>query len=340
MSENHAFDRLVHAGQEEERQGRRDEAIDCYIGAMRLAHRHGPALVEATRIAKDLFQEALRQRDGGEADAALARMVRSLELNPNSQEVRDALQALLDQRPGRDLTQECLIFPDPDRATRFYRDAIQTCMDFVVHGGIQGEIMEFGVLGGWTARHFAEIARDMAYYGDLMLFDSFAGLPRMKGEIDRSSYDVTRGIWREEMELPKSWEEEIGASIDQHVHQMLSQVISPSRIKIRKGFYAQALQAPLGAKAALVHMDCDLYQSTSEVLMALERDAALQDGTIIMFDDWNCNRANPAFGQRRAFREFLERNQGRWGTSHYLSYGFNCAAFILHAVDREPSTRA
>lgn len=332
MIPEHEFDRLVLAGREDERAGQRDRAIANYIGAMRLMHRYGPAKVAVDRIARDLLGEAVAARDGGDDDGAIGLLVKSLELNPDSQEVRDTLQAVLDKRPGRDLTQECLIFPDAARATRFYRHAIQTCMDFVVHGGIEGDILEFGVLGGWTARHFAEISRDMAYYGDLHLFDSFEGLPRMKGNVDLASYDVSRGLWREEMVLPKSWEDEIGATIDVHVKQKLSQVISPSRIKIRKGFYSDTLQAPLGCKAALVHMDCDLYQSTVEVFQALERDAALQDGTVIMFDDWNCNRANPAFGQRRAFREFLERNKGRWDTSHYLNYGFNCAAFILHKL--------
>jgi O-methyltransferase len=56
----------------------------------------------------------------------------------------------------------------------------------------------------------------------------------------------------------------------------------------------------------------------------------LQDGTVLTFDDWNCNRANPAFGQRRAFREFLETHPAKYSASHYLNYGFNCAAFILH----------
>ena len=66
------------------------------------------------------------------------------------------------------------------------------------------------------------------------------------------------------------------------------------------------------------------------MLTALHRDDVLADGTVMMFDDWNCNRANPAFGQRRAFREFLETHAAIYSASHYLNYGFNCAAFILH----------
>ena len=96
------------------------------------------------------------------------------------------------------------------------------------------------------------------------------------------------------------------------------------------------------AKAALVHMDCDLYQSTVEVLDFLERSDALQDGCVVMFDDWNCNKASPWFGERRAFREFLER-QDRYTSSQFFTYGFNGAAFILHdkrvAVDQAGRTK-
>jgi len=332
METEHELDRLVAAGKAAEQAGNREAAIASYIGAMQIMHRYGWAKVEADRIGHDLFVEAIARRDQGDAEGARALMVRSLELNPDSDEARDALQGLLDLTPGRDLTQECLIFPDGPRATRFYRNAIQTCLDFVAYGGVNGEILEFGVLAGWTARHFAELSRDMGFYPDLYLFDSFEGLPRHKSAIDTASYDVARGLWREEMQLPRSWEEEIGASIDVHVARMLSQVISPSRIHVRKGYFSETLKTPLTCKAAIVHLDCDLYQSTIEVFDALERDQVLQDGTILMFDDWNCNRANPAFGQRRAFAEFLQRNTGRWTTSHYLNYGFNCAAFILHEV--------
>ena len=332
MATNTEFEMFFEAGQAAEKAGNQELAIANYVDSLRRLNGYGPAKAALDRNAKILFAEAIHVRDRGDSKKAVALMVRSRELNPSSGEVRENLKSLLDQMPGRDLTRECLIFPDAARATKFYRDAIQTCMDFVVYNGVRGEILEFGVLAGWTARHFAEISRDIGFYGDLYLFDSFAGLPRSKSEIDRASYDVVRGVWREEMQLPNSWEVELGETIDGHVFRMLSRVLSFSRIHIRKGFFSDSLQQTIACKAALVHLDCDLYQSTDEVFKALERDNVLQDGTILMFDDWNCNRANPAFGQRRAFREFIERNKGRWEASHYLNYGFNCTAFILHDV--------
>ena len=66
----------------------------------------------------------------------------------------------------------------------------------------------------------------------------------------------------------------------------------------------------MNCKAAIVHLDCDLYISTKQVLDGLDRHGVMQDGTVLMFDDWNCHRANPAFGQRGALALFLARMPG------------------------------
>ncbi|MGV8996305.1 MAG: TylF/MycF/NovP-related O-methyltransferase [Parvibaculaceae bacterium] len=325
------IDRFVEEGRTALAAGRRDEACDLFVSAMRKVNRYGPAKQLTDVIAKDIFAEAIAVRDRRDTEGAIALLVRSIELNPDSGETRGELARLMGLRkPARDLTTECLIFPDAARADKFYRDAIQTCMDFIVYSGIEGDILEFGVLAGWTARRFAETMRDMHFFGDLHLFDSFEGLPLSKSDVDARSYDVTRGVWKEEMKLPDAWTDEIGMSIDQHVVWSLSHVISRSRLHVRRGFFSETLKEKLNTKAALVHLDCDLYESTVDVLSALHRDDVLVDGTVMMFDDWNCNRANPAFGQRRAFREFLDTHSAIYSASHYLNYGFNCAAFILH----------
>ncbi len=327
-------DKRVAEGQAAEKAGDRAGAIKAYSGACRLINRYGHAKPGLDRIAKQLFAEAIQVRNSHGNAAAIPLLVQSIELNPDSEETRVELQRLLGkEKPRRDLTTECLIFPDRPRAERWYDEAIQTIMDFIVYGGVDGDIYEFGVLGGWTARQFATKLRDMHYLGDLHLYDSFEGLPRAKNEVDAASYDVTRGVWQEEMQLPQSWTQEFGCSIEEHIRQRLTLIISDARLHIHKGYFSETLKAPIKSrKAALVHFDCDLYQSTNEVLDALVRDEIIQDGTVFMFDDWNCNKANPAFGQRRSFREFLEKHADRYTASHYFNYGFNCAAFIVHEL--------
>ena len=107
------------------------------------------------------------------------------------------------------------------------------------------------------------------------------------------------------------------------------EVIRPDRILVHKGFYSETLKQKLDAKAAIVHVDCDLYQSTAEVLWGLYHMDALLDGRVVLFDDWNCNRANPNYGERRAWGEFLAQ-QARFTATPWYTYGFNAAAFILH----------
>lgn len=318
--------------------GDRALATKYYVEVIRQAAGNGEAQIALNRIARTLFADAMATRDKGNVDDAVRLLVRSIELNPNSGETRAELQRLLSTKPRRDITSECLIFPDAARATRFYGDAIRTAIEFCVYGGIVGDIYEFGVLAGWTARLFAERMRDTQFFGELHLYDSFKGLPRQKGAVDAASYDVTRGIWQSEMELPESYISDLGMPLDAHIKFMLSRIIGGDRIHVRKGFFSDTLREPLKAKAAIVHFDCDLYQSTVEVFDALKKGDVLQDGTVFMFDDWNCNRGNPAFGQRRALREFLEQGQGRYAVSSYFGYGFNCAAFILHDFASVPES--
>ena len=59
-------------------------------------------------------------------------------------------------------------------------------------------------------------------------------------------------------------------------------------------------------KAAIVMIDCDLYESTVPVLDFLTD--LVQQGTILIFDDWFRFKGNPAFGEQRACREWLARN--------------------------------
>jgi O-methyltransferase len=326
---------LLQAERDEAR-GDLEAAALLYCQVFGWAFGHPAAQAGLQRVAKQIFAQSIVKRDRGDVDAAVDLLVRSVELNPASAEVRQELQRLLAEFTGRDWTLECMIFPDSARATKFYGDAIQTALDYCVYGGITGDIYEFGVLAGWTARLFAERMRDTRFFGDLYLFDSFEGLPCEMSDVDAASYDVLRGIWATQMALPPDVLAEIGLPIERHIYLMLSRVISRNRIHIEKGFFSDSLCLPLHGKAAIVHFDCDLYESTAQVFKALERDEVLQDGTILMFDDWNCNRANPAFGQRRALGEFLKRGRGRYTVSSYLNYGFNCAAFILHDSARVP----
>jgi hypothetical protein len=85
--------------------------------------------------------------------------------------------------------------------------------------------------------------------------------------------------------------------------------MTSERLVTVKGFYERSLTPALRdrllpQKAAVIYIDCDLYASAAVVLDFIV--PFLQEGTVIVFDDWNCYYANPDRGERRAWREFLE----------------------------------
>ena len=95
------------------------------------------------------------------------------------------------------------------------------------------------------------------------------------------------------MRFTDDFVEELGKPVEEHIAGRLGEVVSADRINIHKGFYSETLTRPLPIKAALVHIDCDLYQSTKEVLSWLGKHDICTDGCVLLFDDWNCFRASP-----------------------------------------------
>lgn len=159
---------------------------------------------------------------------------------------------------------------------------------------IDGYYMEFGSHEANTMRIAWDQTRHL-FNWQYIAFDSFQGLPEIK-EIDKQQ------IW-EKGKLKT--EEESFISI------LLDHGIPRNRFQTVKGFYSDSLTPALRdrllpKKAAVIYVDCDLYESTVDVLK-FSRDF-LQRGTIIVFDDWNCFHGDPEKGERLAFREFCEAN--------------------------------
>lgn len=306
------------------------EAFGYLNRARAIVHQFPHAMIELRKISRLYSKAAGVAWAKGECEQAAVMGVLALEADPHAKAPRELLAQIENAKPGPDTTRHCFVFYDPERANQIHREAIRRCLEFTAISGVIGDVLEFGVLAGWSSRIFAETMRDCMIMGNLHLYDSFAGLPEYDSIIDRDSYEIAgRNIWSDKMKFPEEFVATLGGDLEQHIKAKLSTILRPERVQTHRGFYSESLKQPIDAKAALVHIDCDLYQSTVEVLDALYRNDVLQDGCVLMFDDWNCNKANPDFGERRAFREFLEK-QTRYAASQFFTYGFNGAAFILH----------
>lgn len=307
-----------------------DSAFTNFGRAVGLYPRYEPSMIELKKMAAECLASGKLAETEGDNPRALRLFVRAAEMDPSGDEAQRQRDRHVSLRGGADLTKMCFIFYDAERARRIHKEAYKRAIEYVSIGGIVGDILEFGVLGGWSSRIICETLNEVVNYASLHLFDSFEGLPEYESAVDRESYEIGgRNVWHDKMKFPDSFTAQFGGAHELHIRDRLSEIIRPERIILHKGFYSETLKNNLPLKTAIVHIDCDLYQSTVEVLEGLLRTESYQDGCVLLFDDWNCNRANPNYGERLALREFLA-SQNKYTATPWFTYGFNGAAWILH----------
>lgn len=205
-------------------------------------------------------------------------------------------------------------------------------VDYVTWAAVDGHIAEFGTHSGLTATVLAfSIARvetlrqfhvrefNLAERS-LFLFDSFEGFPSSESSVDAESPSVVSGSWGPGKAVDKT---------PQQLLEMCSAHIDRRRIRVYAGWFKDTLpRVERDTKFALVHIDCDLYSSTMDVLTELFEKERFADGCTLLFDDWNCNRASPDFGERRAWAECVARYSPKF--SDCGPYGPMGYQFIIH----------
>jgi len=195
--------------------------------------------------------------------------------------------------------------------------AIDASMKLLKTHEIAGDYYEFGLFRGFTLWHAQQAAdhagiTTMRFFG----FDSFQGLPKIEGN-DRKAGIFISGDYR----CARDWVEQ---TLTDHGFDW-------SRGTLIEGFFDDSLTPALKVehsmgRAALVMVDCDLYQSTVPVLSFL--DDVLQDGTILLFDDWYCFGEDEGQGEPRAFREFLQEHP-EWSAERFITFPTYGQAFIM-----------
>lgn len=215
----------------------------------------------------------------------------------------------------------------PMRAVQTWSAMFNTVFDFLYAGRMEGDIYEFGTYNGYTARHLALAmkANDRLPEARLHLFDTFTGFPELTSAVDKVSYETKAG-----------WDAGGCAAAPgaaQRVRQMLTLLLPPERFTINVGSFSDTL-TPVTAHrpAALIHVDCDLYESTKIVFDRMLDFGMIQDGTVLVFDDFNCARANPEFGERRAMHETFDDNP-RFSCEPWFPYGWHGQVCIVHERD-------
>ncbi|NRA91002.1 MAG: class I SAM-dependent methyltransferase [Simkaniaceae bacterium] len=216
-----------------------------------------------------------------------------------------------------------------EKGSQVYTEAFDRAIEFVKMNQIEGDIVEFGTLEGFTATIFAKLMKKYQYNHSLHLFDSFEGFPEITSSVDLNSYEVSDyKVWN-------SGGMALDPGVPTLIRKRLEKIIPKEAIHIHKGFFSETFQKQtLKNKPAILHIDSDLYQSAKEVLSKMFQYNLVQDGMIILFDDYNCGRANPKFGERRALKEVMDENPD-YSFSLFYYYGWNGAAVILHQEEKK-----
>jgi O-methyltransferase len=212
----------------------------------------------------------------------------------------------------------------PMRAVDTWSRIFSTVFDFIAASRLEGDIYEFGTYNGYTARHLAlaMTANDRSAKTRLHLFDTFTGFPELTTAVDKKSYEMNAG-----------WDAGACAAVPgaaQRVDRMLGMLLPAERFAINVGSFADTLTlATAHRPAAMIHVDCDLYESTKTVFDRMLEFETIQDGTVLVFDDFNCARANPEFGERRAMHETFD-NHPRFSCELWFPYGWHGQVCIVH----------
>lgn len=154
--------------------------------------------------------------------------------------------------------------------------------------------------GDWDVGHrdidkktiYRDAWKKMRFIG----FDTFEGMPALN-EID-SKYDMfEEGTFLTTLDKCRGNIEKGG--------------VPKERVELVKGRFEDTLNEQtsksLELKAvSIVNIDCDLYSSALEALDFVT--PYLQDGSIIIFDEWYHYKGNPSLGEQRAFHEWKSKN--------------------------------
>jgi hypothetical protein len=239
-------------------------------------------------------------------------------------------------------------------ATRGADTPIRLAAQFVYAEAVEGDYLEFGVFRGASfieAINELVVARNRwdgnnlltnrAAYDETNLkkadedfqslifkekinfyaFDSFVGLPNLEhADLGHSRFRSGRYNFAENKFI---------ANVLKNCKK-----ISRGQLITVPGFYNESLsddlKKSLNLKAAsIVMIDCDLYSSTVSVLDFITD--LVQDGTILIFDDWYAYKGSPNRGERVATHEWLKKNPS-FILSPFSAKGPFQRAFILNIV--------
>ena len=182
----------------------------------------------------------------------------------------------------------------------------------------EGDYLEFGVYTGSSFCHSIRCTKKSIKLNSKLVKARFFGFDSFEGFGELSKDD----------EHPFYVNENFKTSFDV-VNRRVAKVAKGLEYKLIKGFFNDTLKdghEALGiAKTRILFIDSDTYSSSIEALLFCI--PTIQEGTIIVLDDYFSYKGSEKYGVAKAYNEFLEK--GNFKTRRMFDYGMGGCVFII-----------
>jgi O-methyltransferase len=202
-----------------------------------------------------------------------------------------------------------------------YKLALRKCAHYIRHDRIQGDYLEFGVFNGFSLKHMYDlrIEFELDKISNLRLFgfDSFEGFPPN----ETTSFHFKEG--------------QMSGDYDRLLKYFPPFELN-TQVHLIKGYFNNTLTQGLKdeknlTRAAIINIDCDLFDSTLEALTF--SDPLIQPGTLLIFDDWFCYKGNPEYGEQGAFNLWMKQNSRSFKWVEFFRYGVHGKILLCVGID-------
>ena len=201
--------------------------------------------------------------------------------------------------------------------------AIKKAMYITAHDLTEGSYLEFGVFTGSSFNFAMKVNKKIEkIFGkancEFIGFDSFKGF----GKINK------------EDENPR-FEDHIFSVDEEKILKNIEKCSRGQKMRIVKGFFEDTIKNKTTRdlnidKARVVLIDCDLKESTRLALEFIK--PSLQEGTIILFDDFVFYKGSKNKGEYGAFNDFRKKYPEIL-FRRIFDYGYGSRAFIAYKVN-------
>jgi len=198
---------------------------------------------------------------------------------------------------------------------------LRKIMNYAAASDLDGDYLEFGVFqGGNFASAYQWAQKKKLHKMRFYAFDSFEGLPKSKGldaeyeQFAEGECEASQATFNKNLEKTK---------------------VDLDKVTVIPGWFKNTLTKETKEKlpiksAAVIWVDCDLYESTVPVLEFITD--YIVDGTLLIFDDWFHFRGHPDKGEQLAFSEWLKKNP-QFIATEFHKYYWHGNSFIINKKD-------